>query len=242
VGKRRGKEVVEPRVSVEEAIARMDSDGHGRFRDICTVYGDGYRDVFREAFRNSFIRNANKAELAFLRKAIQERSGRIAHLGERGRPRNQNDRTWLANTKIAVWQHIVDCLTWRQIAKSRGMYPTKTNIRTIQRTLKRQIDQYALMIWQACIEAGVWQPGADPPEQLALIEKKLEVPLFRELLWVRVGLPFARLPGNDLTEGCRKIVLALALRGEHASGRELIEVLKRRNAARLKGKPKSRRQ
>jgi hypothetical protein len=214
--------------SIENEIACMDADGHGRFRDLCVIYGDSYRDVFLEEIQGSFIRNANKNELSAVRKAVTDRAAKIAHGGKRGRPRSQDDLTWLTNTRIVTWKRIVEGWTWWQIAESQGMNPTPGNIRTIERTLKRQMDKYAVMIWKTAFEAAIWQDGSDDASILSLLEKKLDTFYFKALLWIRCGLPFGRFAPNDLSEGCRKIVLVLALPGQHASAMELVRRLRRK--------------
>jgi hypothetical protein len=222
---------------IESGIARMDADGHGRFRDLCLVYGDCYRDAFLEEIQGSFIRTANKGELSAVRKAVADRAAKIAHGGKRGRPRSQDDGTWLTNTRIVTWRRIVEGWTWWQIAESQGMKPTRGNIRTIERTLKRQMDKYAVMIWKTALEAAIWQTGSDDASILSLLEKKLDTFFFKALLWIRCGLPFGRFPPNDLSEGCRKIVLVLALPGQRASAMELILRLRRKKQTPRNTKP-----
>ena len=73
----------------------LDPDGHGPFRDMCLAYGDFCRPIFLETIRDWFIRNANKTELAELRKAISARSANLGKGGRRGRPRAKDDHNWL---------------------------------------------------------------------------------------------------------------------------------------------------
>ncbi len=205
----------------------FDSDGHGPFRNMCLVYGDFHRTVFLQEIINWFIRSASKAELAALRKAVSLRSADVRKGGKRGRPRGRDDADWLVRVKIAAWRRIVERWTWRRIAESEGLKPNRRNIRTIERTLTRRQDQYAAIIWEACSMAGVWKTGADSDTNRARLEKGLETQRLRLWLWSKAGLPF-----KELSEGCKKIVLALVPRGGEAAGRELAQLLNYRRRRR----------
>jgi hypothetical protein len=207
-----------------------DRDGHGRFRDICLVYGDFHRDVFLQEFLRWFVRNANEAELVTLRKAVAERATRVSKGRKRGRPRAEDDADWLVKVKTSAWRHIVEGWTWKQIAESEGMRPTKANTRTIS----RRVDQYAGIIWEACSEAGIWEAGADTDTRLAQLKSELATNKFKQLLWIRAGLPFGIFPQKDLTEGCTKIVLTLALRGGNAVAKELVRRMNYRKSKKRK--------
>jgi hypothetical protein len=200
----------------------VDEDGHGRFRDACVAYGDFYRPIFLKEFLNWFVRNANKAELATLRNAVSSRSANAGKGGKKGRPRAQDDPHWLVNVRIEAWWRIVEGRTWWKIAESSGLKPTRVNIRAFERTLTRRQDLYASIIWRACVDAGFWKTGHGSQARLDCLERGLATKKLQEWLWVRSGLPFGRFPGKDLTEGSKKIVLALVPRGEKAAARELI--------------------
>lgn len=198
----------------------MDRDGHGPFRNLCVLYGDFHRPVFLEEFLTWFIRNATKAELSVLRKAVSARSSEIGKGGKKGRPRAQESKDWLVSAKTATWHRIVDSWTWRRIAESEGLKPSSENIRTIERTLSRRQDQYAAIIWNACSWVGVWRVG-DVETNLTRIKSALDSARFRQWLWIKAGL-FGPSADGDWVNGCKKIVLALVFRGEKAAGEELI--------------------
>jgi hypothetical protein len=210
----------------------MDSDGHGHFRDVCMVYGDRYRDAFLESIREWFIRNASKSELAALRKTVAQRAARIGKRGERGRPSSKDSQSWLTDAKMAAWSHYVDGWSWRQVAESRGTRVTRANIRTIERTLVRQVDEYASTIWTACLQAGFDPSGLDDEKLLSKLEEALHVPKFREWLWVRCGIPFGRFPNHDMTAGSRKLILKLVFRGRRANAMGLVRLIRRRQQTR----------
>ena len=220
---------------MEDSTAAMDADGHGHFRDLCLVYGDFYRPVFLEVIQEWFVRGANKDEIAVLRKAISTRAASAGKDRKQGRPRAQDDSDWLIAAKIAAWRHIVDGWTWWQIAESDDMKPNRSNIKTIERTLSRRVDRYAAVIWRACIDLGSWKWQDDEQSNLARIEVDLRrAEMLRAWLWVKAGLPFGRFPERDLTEGCTKIVLTLAPRGEKADAEENVSRANYRRQTRSK--------
>jgi hypothetical protein len=194
----------------------MDEDGHGPFRDSCVIYGDFYRPVFLEEFVRWFVRSADKAELAVLRKAVRVRAAAIRKGGKRGRPRARDDDEWLIKAKVETWQRHILGWSWPQIAIEAGLEPTRPNCRTLQR---RQ-DEFAAMIWRAL------PPYAEQPERLKTL---LESKAIQQLLWVRVGLPFKTHP-----EECKKIVLALAPRGLKAQA-DIITRITRTRARKRNG-------
>jgi hypothetical protein len=195
---------------------------------MCLVYGDFYRPVFLQEIINWFVRSASKGEVAALRKAVSLRSAQISRGGKRGRPRGRDDADWLVKVKVAAWHRVVDGWTWKKIAESEGLKPNPKNIRTIERTLSRRQDQYAAIIWEACRSiAGVWKLGADSDTNLARLEEGLKTQYVRQWLWLKAGLPF-----KDLPDGCKKIVLTLASRGEEAAGTELDQIVNYRRRRR----------
>jgi hypothetical protein len=206
----------------------FDADGHGPFRDLCLIYGDFRRTVFLQEIINWFVRSASKAELAALRKAVSLRSAEVGKGGKRGRPRGRDDADWLVKVKVAAWHRIVDGWTWRKIAEAEGLKPNHNNIRTMEYTLSRRQDQYAAIIWEACRSIpGVLKPGADSDTNLASLQEGLKTQYLRQWLWLKAGLPF-----KDLPDGCSKIVLTLASRGEVAAERELFQHLNYRRSKR----------
>jgi hypothetical protein len=99
----------------------------------------------------------------------------------------------------------------------------ESNIKTIERTLSRRVDRYSAIIWRACIDLGSWKPHDDERSNLARIEEDLRrAETLRAWLWAKAALPFGRLQGSDFTEGCTKIVLTLAPRGEKAAAGEIV--------------------
>jgi hypothetical protein len=82
-----------------ERILKMDTDGHGPFRDLCLTYGDFYRPVFLETIMDWFVRSASSSELAALRKAISSRAETLHKGGKRGRPRGRDSAEWLGKGK-----------------------------------------------------------------------------------------------------------------------------------------------
>ena len=215
--------------NVSEAALEMDEDGHGHFRDLCVAYGDFYRPVFLQEFLDCFVRNATKTELAELRKAIAIRAAEAGKGKRKGRPRSEKDEGWLTKAKVVTWHRIVDGWTWWKIAESEGMKPTKSTIKMIERTLSRQVDQYAAIIWRACASAGIVPAESDTGTRIGThLEEGLKTRQFRQWLWLKTGLPFDRFPQRDLSDGCAKIVLELALRGRKANAQELVRRVKYR--------------
>jgi hypothetical protein len=202
---------------VDDAISRRDADGHGRFRGLCVVYGDSNRSVFLQEFLKWFVRNASRGELDKLRKAIASRAKVVGKGRKRGRPRVEEDDDLRHSVKVSAWRRIVDGWTWWQIAESAGMKPTKANIKTLERRLSRNVDQYAAIIWRACADAGFWHTSASFESNLVALQKGLETNKLRQWLWAKTGLPF---PQVQSAEGCIKIVLALAPRGKKTAADE----------------------
>jgi hypothetical protein len=210
------------------ATLDYDADGHGPFRNMCLVYGDFYRPIFLQEIINWFVHSASKTELAALRKAVSSRSAHVGKGGKRGRPRGRDDADWLVKVKVAAWRRIVEGWSWKKIAESEGLRPNQRNIRTIERTLSRRQDQYAAIIWEACRSiASVWKLGADSDTNLARLEEGLKTQYLRQWLWLKAGLPF-----KDLPDGCKKIVLTLAPRGEETAGKELVQLWTYRSSKR----------
>lgn len=220
-----------PHSATPDATLDFDADGHGPFRDLCVVYGDFHRPVFLQVIINWFVRSASKTELAALRKAISLRSNDVGRGGKRGRPRGRDDADWLVKAKVTAWHRIVDGWTWKRIAESGGLKPNHKNIRTVERTLARRRDQYAAVIWQACVEAAVWRNGDSDEIHLQRLESALETMRFRQLLWIRAGL-FGPSSDPGWICGCKNIVLTLALRGGDAAGKELVQFLNYRRRKR----------
>ena len=209
----------------------FDRDGHGPFRDMCLVYGDVNRPVFLQEIINWFVRSANKDELAALRRAMALRSGDVRKGGKRGRPRAWDDSDWLMRVKTDAWRRIVEGRSWRNIAEYEGLKPNRTNIRTIERTRTRRQDEYAAKIWDAAVQADVWRCSAALESNLRRLDEAMNTPRFRQWLWVKAGL-FGPRSNNEWTEGCRKIVLALAPRGGRAAGAELVHAMRYRKKRR----------
>jgi len=211
--------IAEP-ASDTSSLFVLDPDGHGPFRDMCLAYGDFYRPIFLETIRDWFIRNANKTELAELRKAISARSANLGKGGKRGRPRAKDDHNWLMGAKTAAWRRLIDRWTWRRIAESEGTKLNPRNIRVVERTLSRRQDQYAAIIWNACSQTGTWRSGVGIDANLKRLRDALETARFRQWLWTKAGL-FGPSSNAEWTDGCKKIVLGLVGRGEKAAGRNL---------------------
>lgn len=214
-----------------DATLAFDTDGHGPFRDLCLIYGDFHRPVFLQEIINWFVRSASKTELAALRKAISLRSTDVGRGGKRGRPRGRDDADWLVKAKEAAWHRIVDGWTWKKIAEFGGLKPNQRNIRTIERTLARRHDQYAAVIWKACVEADVWRTGDGDEIHLQRLESALGTMRFKQLVWIRGGL-FGPSSDPGWICGCKNIVLALAPRGGDAAGKELVQFLNYRSRGR----------
>lgn len=180
----------------------MDNDPHGHFRDLCLVYGDFYRDVFLEEFEQWFIRGASQHEVSRIRKSVQARAKALRQKGgKRGRPRGRDDECFLYKARVVAWHRIVEGWSWPKIAQAAGLTPTKPNIRTVQ----RQCDHLAAIIWQS-----LPQPGhADQPEKL---DRDVDSKSIQHLIRIRTGLPFHSHP-----EQCKKIVVQLAPRGGRAA-------------------------
>ena len=215
--------------SVADMDSEVDKDGHGHFRDLCVAYGDFYRPVFLQEFMDCFVRNANRTELAELKKAIAMRAAKPVKGKSKGRPRSEEDEGWLTKAKVVTWRRIVDGWTWWKIAESEGIKPTKSTIKVIERTLSRQVDQYAAIIWRACASAGIVPAESDTGTRIGThLEERLKTRQFRLWLSQKTGLPFDRFPQRDLSDGCAKIVLELAPRGRKANAQELVRRVKYR--------------
>lgn len=187
---------------------------HGHFRDLCGVYGDNCRPVFLKEFLHSFVRNADEPELAQLRRAVSVRAASIAKNGKKGRPRAQGDPKWIAKARKEAWQRFVEGWNWPRIVQDEGLKPTKANARTV----KRRVDTYAGLIWDAC--SWAFTDGSK-------LETNLATAKFRQWLWVRVGL-FGPDPDSDWIAGCTKLVMALYPRGARASGEDLARLVRYR--------------
>jgi hypothetical protein len=188
----------------------IDKDGHGAFRDICTLYGDHHRAVFLEQILDSFIRGAVRLEIAAIRKAIRCREANLKTKGaKKGRPRGPEDQDWLRKAFRVAWRRHVLEMNWPDIARGEGLTPNKTAFRTLQ----RQRDQYAALIWRTL-------PAHASGPDLAGALKTKTVQL--QLRW-GTGMPF-----NTRPEECQKLVLALAPRGRRVDGNELTQWVKRR--------------
>lgn len=214
------------RSNPDETFSGSARDPDRHFKDLCLLYGDSNRPVFLREFLRWFVRNANKTELAELRKAVALRAGKIGKVRRRGRPHAEEDVDWLVKARTAAWRRIVEGRTWAKIAESEGMKPNKDNIKTIERTLSRRQDQFASIIWDACFTAGIWQTSADIATDMASLKRNLEAPQFRRWLWSRTGLPFDLFLPTDYNEECKKIVLTLVPRGLKAVSQKVVRELK----------------
>lgn len=195
-------------------------DGHGRFRELCIAYADYYRPIFLKEFINQFVRRATKPELATLRKevAAHERRIRVQKGKSKGRPRAEDDWTWLRNARDAAFKRFVEVLSWKKVAESEGKKPNKPNIRT----LKNRQDRYAGIIWEACCEVGIWQSGSGTEADIDRLRHGLETTSLRVALCRRALLPFNIFPGQDLTAECKKVVMTLAPQGGKVVGKQLV--------------------
>src|SRR5215469_6312366 len=189
-----------------------DADGHGRFRDICLVYGDFYRDVFLEQIKEWFISSASNEELAAIRRSVTARAQTLRHQsGKRGRPRGEDSEEFLYQARLVAWRRIICKWKWERVTEAAGLVPSKPNIRTIQ----RRLDYLAGMIWRALPQTQ----HADHPEKL---ERDLEAASLQRWIRSKTGLPFDTHP-----EECKKIVLKLAPRGLSATA-EIISRLRKK--------------
>ena len=188
------------------------------------VYGDYHRGIFFDAFQRWFIWNATKAELALVQKAVKKRATRIKVLaqGKRGRPRSESDQDWLKAALETAWLHYVDGWSWTKIAKSRGTKFTKYNARTIERTLVRQTDKFAELVWDAAMQAGIWEDGMNNSEVLDGLETGFKDAKFKQWLRSKCRIPFDKFPDES-----RRLVLELIFRGRHQSGLDLLHFLKK---------------
>lgn len=219
-----------PEVS-EDATLDMDTDGHGPFRNMCLIYGDFHRTVFLQEIIDWFIRSASNTELAALRRAVALRSNALPKGSKRGRPRARDDSDWLVAVKTDAWRRIVEDRTWKNIAESEGLKPSRGDLRTIERTRTRRQDEYAAIIWGAATHADVWR-GADTLESnLRRLSEAMDTPRFRQRLWVKAAL-FGPSSDSEWIEGCKKIVLTLTPRGGRAAGAELIRIIRYRKKKR----------
>jgi hypothetical protein len=214
----------------------MDADGHGKFRDLCTKYGDFYRPVFQSEILN-YLKTGSRAELKAIRKAVQEREkqlrkhGKTLRPGEqfdaewlkearfpltpvqprgrRGRPRAHSDRDWIAKAGREAWQRHVLGWNWRKIAEHAGLRPSKENWQGVERILRRRMDQYAALVWNAIPLAARGPAG--------LREGSLDDRTTQYCLRDKAGLPFDSHPDQ-----CKKLVLKLARRGQKIQARNLV--------------------
>jgi hypothetical protein len=218
----------------------MDADGHGKFRDFCTIYGDFYRPAFETEILK-YLRTANRAELKAIRKAVQEREKQLRNRGKslgpgeqfdaewlkeaklpltplqprgrehnkRGRPRAHSDWDWIAKARRAAWQRHVLGWNWMKIVEHAGLRPSKENWQGVERILRRRVDQYAALLWNA-IPLGARGPAG-------IRERSLDDRTTQYYLRDRAGLPFDSHP-----EQCKKLVLKLARRGQKVHGRNLV--------------------
>jgi len=227
--------------SIDEAISLIDADGHGKFRDLCAIYGDFHRPIFQTQIVEYFLRTANQAELKAIRRAVQAREKLLRNRGKsvgpgeqfdadwlkeanvrltpvsrgdrergnKGRPRADRDSDWIAKAGRLAWQRHVRAWSWRKIAEHAGFRPLDGDWKTIERTLRRWVDQYAALVWSAI------PLRARGPEGLR--EGCLDDAATQYCLRDKALLPF-----NLHPEPCKKLVLKLAPRGQRVHARNLV--------------------
>ena len=188
---------------LNETFSNSEIDSHGHFMELCMLYGDFNRPVFLGEIRHWFIRNADKAELTTIRKAVQARTRTLKGGGGRGRPCAQDDENFLSKARVTAWQRIVLGWSWPKILEDAGLEVTKTN----KRTAKRRLDYLAAVIWSAV-------PQSQHIEEPEKLNNDLEAKTIQRLLQSKTGLPFHIHP-----EECKKIILELAPRGLEAKVR-----------------------
>jgi hypothetical protein len=128
---------------------------------------------------------------------------------KRGRPRAHSDWDWIAKAGREAWQRHVLGWTWRKIAEHAGLRPSKENWQGGERILRRRVDQYAALVWNAIPLAARGPAG--------LREGSLDDRKTQYCLRDKAGLPFDSHPDH-----CKKLVLKLALRGQKIHARNLV--------------------
>jgi len=183
--------------------------GRSHFLDLCILYGDFNRPVFLAAFLQSFLGSASPDELKSLRRAIRDRGKALRRNRSKGRPRTGQSWNWICSTLKLIWEHDINRRSWREIASAAGIKSTEHTTRAFQ---KRR-DHYAMLIWEA-LPGRIEQPGE--------LGRMLNSRPVQRLLRSRLALPFDTHP-----QECRKIVLALAPRGQEICLNELTRIANR---------------
>lgn len=168
-----------------------EDDPHGNFRDLCLVYCDFNRSVFREEIE-TFIASASDFELTEIYRAVARRRKKLP-LKARGRPRGTEDPRWLQLALTEARQRLVLRWEWSQITESSGLKPTEANIRTLQ----RRHNDFAYALWKAL-----------PPDRRDWAPERIVADrTLRRWLRSLLGLPFDSHPKE-----CEKIVIGLLCR------------------------------
>jgi hypothetical protein len=178
-----------------------DDDPHGKFRDLCLLYGDFNRAIFLEEILN-FIAGfgATAAELSAIRTAVQQRAKQLPKRPRKGRPRAEEDREWMQRAVAAAYRKHVLGWSWSRVTESLGMKPTKPNMRTVQRQIVQVTEAIADAIppecWETVLVGGRYKKKL---REGALDSKRLR-------LWLtsKLGLRFDTRPDE-----CKKLVEAL---------------------------------
>jgi hypothetical protein len=178
-----------------------DDDPHGKFRDLCMLYGDFNRTVFLEEILH-FIAGfgATKTELSAIRAALQKRTKQLTKRAQKGRPRASEDEAWIQRAMTTSYRRHILGWSWNRIAKSLDMKATKPNLRTLQRRDQKFAEFIAGAIPAGSSEAMI----VDGRYGRKLRDGALDS--LRMQMWLRIktGLPFDSQP-----EDCKKLVEAL---------------------------------
>lgn len=179
------------------------------------MYLDRFRDVFLEMIL-WFIRAAGREEIAAIRMGVQKRAKYLRIGGKKGRPRAMDDERLLSEAKGIAWQRVVLGRNWKEIAEYEGLWPPRQRktLDHVTRTLKRKEDHFSALLWRSL--PPEWKTGGSIDQAAIGNERALR------LICSSVGLPYREAP-----EGCKKLILALALRGQDADAQEFIQLFHR---------------
>jgi hypothetical protein len=217
-------------------LTDIGGDRHSRLRELCVVYCDSCREVLLNEFVMWFVGSATKPELATLRKEIAAQTRRIDQREKaKGRPRAEDNLTWLENARDAAFKRIVEGWSWKRLTESEGKKPTKPNIQT----LKNRQERYAGIIWEACSEAGVWQPGSRTEADISRLRDGLETTALRRTLCRRALLRFSIVRGQDRTAECKQVVMTLAPKGRKIVAKQFARLLDRLSKHRKRSQSRS---
>ena len=174
------------------------------------------RPAFLESILESFLPSASPAELKSLRRAIRDRQLSLRHSRPKGRPRAEQDSTWIRSTLKIIWLHEIGRKSWRQIASAIGLKPSLNAIRTLQ----QRRDHYALLLWTAL------PPAKSPAHPREALSRLLASKSLQRFLHSRLALPFHTHPAES-----KRLVLSLFSRGLDVAASQLSRPLRAPSAS-----------